>query len=364
MGSLTQTDPVAIDTTVCFSGHQTEDASLKLPSGKSLANLPADADIQTANLTFRTHWSANGQIVSVHREFVSHVETRLCKGQLRIETAAALKQIANDYDKTISLIDTGSIGRKPNVSSGDAKVAQALDKLMEQVSELAVRGQFDAAIKEVDQALELDPENGAVLAVRAGLYAALNKYDTALADMNEAIGLSPSSPDLFSERADIYFSKNDFKRALADMDQAVKLAPSNATYLALRAQIYVYAQEFDAADRDLAAVMTLEPDNAQALAVRCQLDATRKDFDHGLADCTSSINIAPAPRAYAARASIYMATNKLEQALVDINKAMKLAPNDAHLFWMRSWVKNRLGDKAGYNADLQQAERLDPHLGE
>jgi hypothetical protein len=91
--------------TPCYQGHASETLSLELPKNKRLVRLPDDQTIRTSNIMFAAHWSFKGQVVQVTRDFVSHLDTPLCSGLLRRETAAALHEIAASYAVRISLQD-------------------------------------------------------------------------------------------------------------------------------------------------------------------------------------------------------------------------------------------------------------------
>jgi hypothetical protein len=106
MGRIGNTKLKDTDPTPCYSGRQTEDLTLEFPANRTVARLPADADVKTANLHFTSHWALNGQTLSVHREFVSMIDQPLCAGDVRKETASALARIRSDYTVPISLVTT------------------------------------------------------------------------------------------------------------------------------------------------------------------------------------------------------------------------------------------------------------------
>jgi transglutaminase-like putative cysteine protease len=115
MGPLNNAKLKDTDPTPCYSGHQVEDLTLEFPATKALVKLPQDADVSTANLRFTSHWSVNGQTLSVHREFTSNIAQPLCSGDIRKETVAALARIWDDYTTPISL--TAKAGFAPTTVS-------------------------------------------------------------------------------------------------------------------------------------------------------------------------------------------------------------------------------------------------------
>jgi hypothetical protein len=138
MGQMGNTKLKDTDPTPCCSGRQTEDLTLEFPANRTLARLPADADVKTANLHFTPHWALNGQTLSVHREFVSMIDQPLCAGDVRKETASALAQIRRDYTVPISLamrtaapvsatfaVDDKTVAPAPAESPGEWPIEQS-----------------------------------------------------------------------------------------------------------------------------------------------------------------------------------------------------------------------------------------------
>jgi transglutaminase-like putative cysteine protease len=90
--------------TPCFSGHQLEELTLDVPPGKHVPVVPPDKDIKNDNLHYSAHWQTSGQTVTVRREFTSTIDEPLCTGRVRTATAAALRQIRDDYRTSIWLV--------------------------------------------------------------------------------------------------------------------------------------------------------------------------------------------------------------------------------------------------------------------
>ena len=89
--------------TPCFAGRQVEELSLRLPDDRKPLRLPANRRIATEAFTYTSHWAFADQIVTVRRELVSRIGEPLCKGELRREAAAALREIHRDQRARIVL---------------------------------------------------------------------------------------------------------------------------------------------------------------------------------------------------------------------------------------------------------------------
>ena len=91
-------DPVA-----CYSGQAIDDFSLEFPATSRLALLPQDAAIRTANIQYTSHWSLDGRVVRIHREYRARFDQPLCTGETRTSATAALARIREDYKTDIRL---------------------------------------------------------------------------------------------------------------------------------------------------------------------------------------------------------------------------------------------------------------------
>ncbi|MBN9553414.1 MAG: DUF3857 domain-containing protein [Alphaproteobacteria bacterium] len=97
MGPLTNRGIRDDDDTLCYSARQTEDFAIDFTDAFKLDALPADMHLKTASIRYDTHWSKDGNVVRVHREFESNVGQPVCSGPLRAEAVAALAKIRADF---------------------------------------------------------------------------------------------------------------------------------------------------------------------------------------------------------------------------------------------------------------------------
>lgn len=95
-----------------------------------------------------------------------------------------------------------------------------------------VKGQISAEMKKFDEASNafnkatiLDPKRGDVWGMKAGVLAKLGKFDEALVSANKGIELMPGHPVGIYNRACIYSLKGDKANALADLKKAIGITP-------------------------------------------------------------------------------------------------------------------------------------------
>ena len=117
-------------------------------------------------------------------------------------------------------------------------------------------------------AREKEPDARATAFHRRGyVYEMVGEYNRSLLDLNQAIELNPNNAGWYIDRALLYFLKEDFGAALADGNRAVAMEPSRAAYQA-RGFISYYSRDFANAAADLARVLEMQPDDPNSVIHR------------------------------------------------------------------------------------------------
>jgi tetratricopeptide (TPR) repeat protein len=121
--------------------------------------------------------------------------------------------------------------------------------------EWRIKGDYERAISDYDDAIRLDPKYADAWYNRCIAYNRTQKYDLALPDCNQAIALGPtanslnatgqeklsndrSKSDYYTQRGVAYHGRNEIDRAIADYSEALRLHPKNVVALNNRARAY------------------------------------------------------------------------------------------------------------------------------
>lgn len=100
------------------------------------------------------------------------------------------------------------------------------------------RGATDAALREMDEALELDPDDSA-LNVRYGeMLLGTGKTERALEFADKSIMLNPKSASAWALRGRVYWRTGETEQALADLQRSLQFAPDTSDVLMDIAAIY------------------------------------------------------------------------------------------------------------------------------
>ena len=102
--------------------------------------------------------------------------------------------------------------------------------------ENAKRKNDDAALPDLDKALELEADDDAYL-LRAELFTRKNEPEKAIADLTSAAEVNPTYPIPYSNRALLYEQTKQYDLALADYDKLLSLSPGDAYYTERKAAL-------------------------------------------------------------------------------------------------------------------------------
>ena len=117
-------------------------------------------------------------------------------------------------------------------------------------------------------AREKEPHARAAAFHRRGyVYEIVGEYNRSLLDLNQAIELNPNNAGWYIDRALLYFLKEDLDAAIADSNRAVAMEPRRDAYQA-RGFIYYYSRVFANAAADFARILEMQPDDPNSVIHR------------------------------------------------------------------------------------------------
>lgn len=118
------------------------------------------------------------------------------------------------------------------IESGELNDADTVAALLNRGVAHKREGQFNLAIDDYSQALQLAPGDAMVLTNRANASRELGLLDSALYDVNTAIQAKPDYAAAYYVRGSIYEILREENLAQADFGRAHELAPDHPDYLA------------------------------------------------------------------------------------------------------------------------------------
>lgn len=327
MGPLFNTKVKDTDPTPCFSGREQEDITLTAPKGHRFQVAPQDTNIKTANLAFTAHWTiTDGDTLSVHREFTSHVDTALCSGAVRKETAKQILEIRKSY------LYGGAIATE--LMSQQSKIVGQLQA----ARDAERRGDHDEAIKQ---------------------FTAVIAAGSSPSDM-------PGVAVAYLGRGAVYIDQKKYDAAIDDFGAAVKLNPGLAKAYTPLAQMLADRRELVSAEKIWGLAIGAGTPTADAYYGRGVVrDALGRHSD-AQADFGKAIAMGGTPKAlagyYADRASSHWAAHEPAAALKDYNESLSRDDGAAQAYQGRGTVEYTNGSLDAAQADFAKAATLEPKV--
>ena len=223
------------------------------------------------------------------------------------------------------------------------------------------KGDYDRALADLNEAIQLQPGRVVAYFNRATVYLAKQDVDRALADLNQTIKRQPDFALAYLQRGGVYSAKGDADHALADLNQAIALQPRAAVFYSGRGAFHADRDDHDRAIADFSQAITLQPDLIVAYRYRGNSYREKGDDDRAFADFDRALTLAPDnAAAYNSRGWAYAQTGDFDRALADLNRALELKPDEASIYDSRGFAYAGKGNYDLALADYDQALKLKP----
>jgi tetratricopeptide (TPR) repeat protein/energy-coupling factor transporter ATP-binding protein EcfA2 len=228
-----------------------------------------------------------------------------------------------------------------------------------------MKGDFDRAIADTEQAIKLDPTYARAHNVRGMAF--LDKTDEvhAIAEYDEAIRLDPYYARPYNNRGNLHHKNKDFERAIADYDRAILLEEKNAVTYRNRGIVYYDRQQYDLAIRDYDKAIAIDPKYVVAYNNRGNAYYDKKDYDRAIADYDHAIALDPKyVIAYNNRGYAYYEKKDYDHAIADYDHALALDPKYVYAYNNRGLFYANKDDYARAIAEYDRAIEFDPNYAQ
>ncbi len=254
----------------------------------------------------------------------------------------------HDYDRAIANF---SQAIEINPRDADAYTNRALAK--EKI------GDFDEAISDYSHAIEINPQDTDAYVNRGIAKQKSGDSDGAISDYSHAIEFDSRDDLAYYNRGTAKMDKRDFNGAVADFNQAIEISPRTALFYNERGIAKKDTGDLDGAIADYNQALALDPNNVLTYNNRGVARCKKGDYDGAIADYSQAIQINPGFfNAYNNRGTAKMEKGDLEAALSDLIQAIEINSRYPEAYYNRALVKDKKGDHAGAVADYNQAIAL------
>ena len=225
-----------------------------------------------------------------------------------------------------------------------------------------IKGDADAAAKDLDEAIRLRPGDADAFFARGGIYFRKGAYDRAMADFDQVSWLNPNHVGAYVGRGEVYNALG--KDRLADGDPAFRaFRESHFEGFAEKEQRNEsYWRRVEDTFKLLDDAIRRNPKDADAYAKRANAfrNVGRRQYDRALADYDRAIDRDEKYlKAYAWCAVVRHAKGQYDLAIADLDQVVRERPNLAWPLQNRAVVWVQKGDYDRAIADLTEAIRIE-----
>ena len=156
-----------------------------------------------------------------------------------------------------------------------------------------LRGEFDAALADFDQALQLKPTLADAWYNRGDIQRARGNYDAAIGDYTAALRCRPNFALAYFHRGECHYQLHRHEDAIADFSELIKLKPKLPAAYNNRGLAHAARNEHALAIADFTEVIRLDPHYAYAYQSRGLAYAATKDTERAMVDQIEAIRLEP-----------------------------------------------------------------------
>lgn len=229
-------------------------------------------------------------------------------------------------------------------------------------------GKFDLALADAERAIKIDPLSALGYLARAAVCLNFpNGNVNLLDDIHRAFELDAHNPFGYVVRSQYFIYLYKHQEALSDIQKAEQYIPRHWLIYLIRAQINVFLQRLDLARKDLQeckAQWQYIPLNIRSdiLATNAEIYIALGQYDLALQEVNQALQQIMHFKYLLTRARILSALHKNDEALDDVNFAIKLFPDVAISYVNRAAIEIELRKPKDALEDLYIAMRKGPDV--
>ncbi|MBW4478809.1 MAG: tetratricopeptide repeat protein [Tolypothrix brevis GSE-NOS-MK-07-07A] len=218
---------------------------------------------------------------------------------------------------------------------------------VKQGDECFQKREYEAAIKNYNTALQLNPDDAEVYYKRGLARYYLVDDEKAIQDYNQAIKINPKYAKAYNKLGLARYELGDYEQAIEDYSQAIRINPYDAIAYRNRADARFHIGDNQGAIEDYNQAIKINPNcvDSNALSQQRVIDIF-----------TQSIEISSNEVVYNRGNVVY--------DLEDYEKAIKINPDDAEAYYNRGNARFDLGDRTGAIEDYTQAIKINYNYGD
>ncbi|MBD2514872.1 tetratricopeptide repeat protein [Nostoc sp. FACHB-973] len=272
----------------------------------------------------------------------------------------------NQYQKKLFLVMTGIAGcvtlgvvawffQLPKFESNPQQ------KLYQEGVNKYDAGNYEGAVTDFNQLIELEPQNALAYNKRGDAYYRLGDYEQAQADSSQAILLNPQDANAYYDRGFALYELGKYKEAIADYTETIKLNSQDAYAYYGRGLARVQLKDHKGALGDFTKAIAIKPQYTEAYLQRGILRRRLRLRQAAIQDFDTIIKINPSDaKAYYQRGLTQVINKQKNAAIQDYSDAININPKYIEAYLNRGDLYSDLGNKIEATEDYNKILQLDP----
>jgi len=223
------------------------------------------------------------------------------------------------------------------------------------------RNRVDDAIKQFEQALEMEPRDSSAQFGLAVAYRRTAKLAEAAEALAKVEDLDANFPGLSLEKGRIAEASGDVAAATESYRKALLASPEDAALKSRMGAVMVLAGNYDEAEQLLREVLDGQPYSAEAEHYLGRVELERGNVEIARQRFLRAARLQPESgeyRMYVGWAALE--SNEMNTALRDLDAALKIDPTLGDAYWLRARIRIRAGTVRDALTDLRKAIELSP----
>lgn len=189
--------------------------------------------------------------------------------------------------------------------------------------------EFLLAIEDINKSINIDPDNYKHYIFKAKALVAINKFKESIDDCNKALKLKPKEREAITIRGIANYALKNYNGAIIDFDHLIKSNQNiSLENYVLRGEIYIHINQFNKALEDFNFVLNKNPNNFKAHKFKAKALIELGHYNEAERDCRLACQIAIDAELYEIRAKIEQYQKNYKQAIIDLEQAIKLRPEE------------------------------------
>jgi tetratricopeptide (TPR) repeat protein len=252
--------------------------------------------------------------------------------------------------------------KKQDVLTADQALTELAAQILKQPKNAALwtcrgavraeKGDYDAAIKDFNEAIRLDPKQATAFSNRGSAQNHQGKYDAAIKDLSEAIRLNPRFAAAYNNRGIAWGRSGNDKNAIDDFGKAIQLDPKDPEAFQNRGSAWGATGQLDSAIADLTEALRLDSTDALAYFNRGNAWREKGELDRAIKDFNRVITLDPGDAAaLTARAGAWTAQGQYDNAIKDYRGAIERDPKLVAAYNGLAWLQSTCPDQQYRDGD-------------